>query len=44
VPHFPAGEITSEAEWNDVIDWAISKELLEETVPYDRAVDPSFIE
>jgi len=44
VPHFPAGEITSEAEWNDVVDWAISKELLEETVPYDRAVDPSFIE
>lgn len=44
VPHFPAGEITSEVEWNDVIDWAISKELLEETVPYDRAVDPSFIQ
>lgn len=44
VPHFPAGEITSEAEWNDVVDWAMSKGLLQESVPYDRAVDSSFIQ
>jgi NitT/TauT family transport system substrate-binding protein len=44
VPHFPAGEITSEAEWNDVVDWAMSKGLLQEPVPYDRAVDANFIQ
>ena len=44
VPRFPEGEITSEAEWNDVVDWAQGKGLLDEPVPYDRAVDSSFLE
>ena len=44
VPRFPEGEITSEAEWNDVVEWAQGKGLLDEPVPYDRAVDTSFLE
>lgn len=44
IPPFPSGEITTEAEWNDVVDWALDKGLLDEPVPYDRAVDRSFVE
>ncbi len=44
VPRFPEGEITTEAEWNDVVDWAQGKGLLDEPVPYDRAVDSTFLE
>lgn len=44
VPKFPEGEITSEAEWNDVIEWAQGKGLLDEPVPYDQAVDADFVQ
>jgi NitT/TauT family transport system substrate-binding protein len=44
VPRFPEGEITTEAEWNDVVDWAQGKGLLDEPIPYDRAVDSTFLE
>jgi NitT/TauT family transport system substrate-binding protein len=44
VPRFPEGEITTEAEWNDVVDWAQGKGLLDEPVPYDGAVDSTFLE
>jgi len=44
VPKFPKNEITTEAEWNDVVDWALEKGLLDEPVPYDRAVDSSFLQ
>ncbi len=44
IPPFPSGEITSEAEWNDVVEWALEKGLLDEAVPYERAVDRSFVE
>ena len=43
VPKFPQSEITSEAEWADVVDWALEKGLLDTPVPYDRAVDAAFI-
>lgn len=43
VPQFPKGEITGEAEWNDVVDWAQEKGLLDEPIPYERAVDTSFM-
>jgi len=43
VPQFPEGEITSEAEWNDVVEWAQDKGLLDEPVPYDQAVDTNFV-
>jgi NitT/TauT family transport system substrate-binding protein len=44
VPKFPKNEITTEAEWNDVVDWAVEKGLLDEPVPYNRAVDSSFLQ
>lgn len=42
VPQYPKGEITSEAEWNDVVEWAQDKGLLEQPVAYEQAVDGSF--
>jgi len=44
VPKFPEGEITSEAEWNDMIEWAQGKGLLDEPVLYDQAVDADFVQ
>jgi len=44
IPPFPSGEITSEAEWQDVVDWALDKELLDEPVPYEWAIETSFVE
>ncbi len=44
IPPVPSGEITTEAEWNDVVAWAREKGLLDGPVPYDRAVDTSFVE
>jgi NitT/TauT family transport system substrate-binding protein len=44
IPPFPSGEITSQAEWQDVVEWALEKELLDEPVPYERAIDPTFEE
>lgn len=44
VPPFPKGEITSEAEWNDVVEWAQEKGLVEQPIPYDRSVDTSFVQ
>lgn len=43
IPPFPSGEITSPDEWQDVVDWAQNKGLLDAPVPYDQAVDPGFI-
>jgi NitT/TauT family transport system substrate-binding protein len=43
MPPFPEGEITNEAEWADVVDWLTEKGLLEREIPYDEAVDASFL-
>ncbi|MHB0876141.1 MAG: ABC transporter substrate-binding protein [Anaerolineae bacterium] len=42
-PPLPASEVPSEQQWQDVIDWALSKGLIAEALPYDQAVDSSFI-
>ncbi|MBN1220411.1 MAG: ABC transporter substrate-binding protein [Anaerolineae bacterium] len=44
IPKYPAGEITTEAEWNDVIIWMQEKDLLDGPVPYEDSVDKSFLE
>jgi NitT/TauT family transport system substrate-binding protein len=44
VPKYPQGEITSKAEWNDVIEWAQGKGLIEGAVSYEESVDKSFLE
>ncbi len=43
MPHFPAAEVTSEAEFQRVIDWMLAKDLLAEPIPYDRLVDGNFL-
>ncbi len=42
MPPFPQGEITSEAQWADVVDWMLSVGLIEHEIPYEKAVDTSF--
>jgi NitT/TauT family transport system substrate-binding protein len=44
VPQYPAGEITTEAEWNDVVAWAQEKGLVDGPVSYEESVDKSFLE
>jgi NitT/TauT family transport system substrate-binding protein len=42
VPSFPENEITSPAEWEDVVKWAQDKGLIEQPVAYTEAIDTSF--
>jgi NitT/TauT family transport system substrate-binding protein len=44
VPQYPQGDITSEAEWNDVLEWAQEKGLVDGPVSYEESVDKSFLE
>lgn len=44
MPPFPKNEITSAAEWDDVVLWLQEKGLLDKPVPYAEAVDKSFVE
>ncbi|MBE7550873.1 MAG: ABC transporter substrate-binding protein [Anaerolineales bacterium] len=44
VPPFPENEITSQAEWEDVVKWAQDKGLIEQPVAYNTAVDKSFMQ
>lgn len=43
MPPYPEDEITSEDQWADVVDWLLEKDLIEQEVPYDEAVDTSFL-
>ena len=44
VPQFPVNEITTEAQWADVLQWAQEKKLVEQPVSYDQSVDKSFVQ
>jgi NitT/TauT family transport system substrate-binding protein len=44
VPQYPQGEITTEAEWNDVLNWMQEKGLVDGPVSYENSVDKSFLE
>ena len=44
MPPFPENEITGEADWSDVVDWLMEKELIAREIPYEDAVDHSFLE
>ena len=44
MPPFPEQEITSPEQWADVVAWLIKKELIEREIPYEEAVDTSFLE
>ncbi len=43
VPKFPANEITTEAEWHDVMAWMLEKGLLKQAVRYETAIDKQFV-
>jgi NitT/TauT family transport system substrate-binding protein len=44
VPKYPQAEITTETEWNDVVQWAQEKGLINGPVPYAESVDGSYLE
>ncbi len=44
VPAFPENEITTQAEWEDVVKWAQGKGLIEQPVTYETAIDQSFVQ
>jgi NitT/TauT family transport system substrate-binding protein len=43
MPPFPRLEITSEAQWADVVDWLMEKGLIDEPIAYGDAIDDSFL-
>ena len=43
MPTFPRGEITSESQWADIVDWLLEKGLIDSEIPYEDAVDASFL-
>ncbi|RMF26765.1 MAG: thiamine biosynthesis protein [Chloroflexi bacterium] len=43
MPPFPQGEITSEGEWEDVVNWLLEKGLIKKPIPYSDAVNPDFV-
>lgn len=43
MPPFPRKDITSEAQWSDVVKWLQEKGLIHRVIPYDDAVDTSFL-
>ncbi|GAB4533665.1 MAG: MetQ/NlpA family ABC transporter substrate-binding protein [Anaerolineae bacterium] len=44
MPPFPAGEIPSQAEWQDVVDWLLEKGLIEQPISYEDSVSTDFAE
>jgi NitT/TauT family transport system substrate-binding protein len=43
MPPFPRLEITSEAQWADVVEWLLEKGLVDKAIPYSDAIDDSFL-
>jgi NitT/TauT family transport system substrate-binding protein len=44
MPPFPVGEVPSQAEWQDVVDWLMEKGLIEQPLAYQDAVLTGFAE
>jgi len=44
MPPFPAGEIPSQAEWEDVVDWLLAKGLIDQAISYEDSVSTDFAE
>ena len=42
MPPFPEGEVPSQDEWQDVVDWLIEKELIDRPLPYEDTVLADF--
>ncbi len=43
MPPFPVGEITSEAQWADVVSWLQEQGLIDAAILYKDAVDASYL-
>ncbi len=43
MPPFPEGEVPSQAEWQDVVDWLLDKGLLDRPIEYKDSVAIDFI-
>jgi NitT/TauT family transport system substrate-binding protein len=44
MPRFPLDEITSQEQWEDVVDWMLEKDLISREIPYGEAVDADFLQ
>jgi len=42
MPPFPKGEVPSQAEWQDVVDWLLDKGLLDQPIDYEDSVTTDF--
>lgn len=43
LPRFPEKALPSEAQFKDVVDWALAKGLIKSALNYDQLVDPTFL-
>jgi NitT/TauT family transport system substrate-binding protein len=43
VPPFPAAGVPTEDEWNDALNWAKEKDMLQVDVSYSDSVNPTFL-
>lgn len=44
IPTFPRGSIPSQAQWDDVVAWAIDKGLISTEVSYDESVTEDYLQ
>jgi NitT/TauT family transport system substrate-binding protein len=42
MPPFPEGDVPSQAEWQDVVDWLIEKGLIDQSIGYEDSVLTDF--
>jgi len=43
MPPFPEASVPTKAQWQDVVDWLLSKKLIKKPVSYENSVDASFL-
>jgi NitT/TauT family transport system substrate-binding protein len=43
MPPFPEGELPSQAVWQDVVDWLLSKGLIDHSLAYQDSVFTDFV-
>lgn len=43
MPPFPAGEVPSQSEWQDVVDWLLEKGLIDQAIAYQDSVSTDFV-
>ena len=44
MPPFPAGEVPSQTEWQDVVDWLLEKGLIDQPITYEDSVSTDYVE